>query len=424
MNKASTIFICILYLSITLAFTTNAVFSSLNNDQVWEIFDTITPTLDKIQWQEEGNAGPPSWIEDGRWYYANSRIILVKSGHYLFASFSESFNWSAVNASFEEDGWHTYPSFEAFRTDVMNNPHWWLLYSWGLNANWLGITVNTTKVEIELPGGPGTSEALMRISCQITNIPGFFIGEREVDMGLGRLKLPSPLFAGFDLTTIYIGDFEALQWIENYGPGHRHYKIYFETPANLLTKYKDQYSLILRIDPPHVGKIHDFHRLINITMPSDTEVLDASPANISHYSGNIIVFDLTQADRYPESFYGTSGPPIKSFSQIFVESFFIVVGDPSAWLAFVSLLAIGYTGFQGRRVWSRRKTYYRLYRSMVSLYNRYAHNFDKLFDEIEKLSMSITAYFVEDKITDDQFDKLLARRDDLLERANKLKGQN
>jgi hypothetical protein len=245
-----------------------------------------------------------------------------------------------------------------------------------------------------------------------------------VDMGLGRLKVPSPLFAGFDVTTIYIGDFEALQWIEDYGPGHRHFKIYFETPATLLTKYQDQYSLSLRIIPAQVGKIHEFNRLINVTMPSDTEVLHVSPANISNYSGNIMMVTLTEEDRYPESFSGISGPPVKSFSQIFIESFFIVVGDPSAWLAFVSLLAIGYTGFQGRRVWSRRKTYYRLYRSMVSLYNRYSTNFDKLFDEIESLSTAITTYFVEGKISDDQFDKLLTRRDDLIERANKLKEQN
>jgi hypothetical protein len=420
MRHVSTLSIGLFVLCITLAFAAPDVCSLPSDDQVWEIVDTITPTLDTIKWQEEGGAGPPSWITDGRWYHANSRIILVKSGHYLFASFSEGFDWPAVNASLEEEGWHAYPSFDAFRNDVLNNPNWWLQYSWGLDAHWLGISVNTTKIDVELPNGPGTSEVLLRLSCQITNIPGFFITERVEDIGLGHLKLPSPLFAGFDLTTMYIGDFEALQWIEDYGPSHRHYKIYFETPATLLTKYKDQYSLLLRINPPHVGKMHEFNRMMNITMPSDTEVLRTSPANISHYSENIMRFTLTEGDRYPESFSGISGPPIKSVSQIFIESFFIVIGDPSAWLAFVSLLAIGYTGFQGRRMWSRRKTYYRLYRSMVSLYNRYAQDFDKLFDEIESLSTSITTYFVEDKITDDQFDKLLTRRDDLLERARKL----
>jgi hypothetical protein len=421
MSRGSRVFICLLCLSLALSFTPQKVFASPGDDQVWEIFDNVTPMLEKIKWQEEGNTGPPAWIEDGRWYYANSRIILVKSGHYLFASFSESFNWPAVNASFGKDGWHSYPSFEAFRKDLLNNPNWWLCYSWGLDASWLGVTVNTTKVEVELPGGPGTSEALLRISCHITNIPGFFVTERFVDMGVGRFKLPSPLFAGFDLTSIYIGDFEALQWIEDYGPGHRHFKIYFETPANLLTQYKDEYSLTLRINPPYTGKIHDFNRLINITMPFDTEVMSASPANMSSYSGNIVMFNINAGDRYPESFSMKSGPPIKSLSQSFIESFLIVVGDPSAWLAFVSLIAIGYTGVQGRRVWSRRKTYYRLYRSMVNLYNRYSNNFEKLFDEIETLSMSVTNYFVEGKISDDQFDKLLTRRDDLIERAYKLK---
>lgn len=421
MNKESIILVCILFLGLVFSFNIQQVLSSPLNDQVWEIFDNITPTLETIKWQEEGSAGPPSWIEDGRWYHANSRIILVKSGNYLFASFSENFDWTAVNASFGEDGWHPYPSFEDFRNDLINNPNWWLLYSWGLDANWLGVTFNTTKVEVELPGGPDTSDALLRISCHITNIPGFFISERFVDLGIGRFKLPNPLFAGFDVTSIYIGDFEALQWYEDYGLGHRHFKIYFEAPANLLTKYKDKYSLTLGINSPHVSKIHDFNRVITITMPSDTEVMSASPSNMSNYSGNTVMFNINEGDKYPVSFSAISGPPIKSFSQIFRESFLIVVGDPSAWLAFVSLIVIVYTGFQGRRVWSRRKTYYRLYRSMVNLYNRYSNNFEKLFEEIENLSMSITNYFVEGKISDDQFDKLLTRRDDLIERANKPK---
>lgn len=57
---------------------------------------------------------------------------------------------------------------------------------------------------------------------------------------------------------------------------------------------------------------------------------------------------------------------------------------------------------------------------MVNLYDHYSYDFRKFNHEIEELSKSITKYFIEDKINDDQFDKLLTRRDDLLERAKRL----
>jgi hypothetical protein len=42
----------------------------------------------------------------------------------------------------------------------------------------------------------------------------------------------------------------------------------------------------------------------------------------------------------------------------------------------------------------------------------------RFHQEIDNLSISIFKMLVEDKISDDQFEKLLKRRDDLLERAN------
>lgn len=56
---------------------------------------------------------------------------------------------------------------------------------------------------------------------------------------------------------------------------------------------------------------------------------------------------------------------------------------------------------------------------MVNTYERYSHDFAKFHQEMESLSKTITQYFIEDKINDDQFDKLLTRRDDLLERARR-----
>ena len=63
--------------------------------------------------------------------------------------------------------------------------------------------------------------------------------------------------------------------------------------------------------------------------------------------------------------------------------------------------------------------YYRLYRSMVNLYDHYSSNLQKFNQEMGNLSKSITKYFIEGKINDDQFDKLLIRRDDFMERVKR-----
>jgi hypothetical protein len=396
-------------------------FSSTANSETWEIFDRITPTLDEIEWFEEGvHPGPPSWISDGRWYDAHSRQILVKSGNYIFATFYETFNWTAVNESFEKEGWHIYPSFDDFRSDVINNPSWWLLFSWNIPGDWLGISLNKTKVVIEFD--PNSFTTHIEISCHITNIPGYFVESlgQPMEIGIGGEKLPKPLFAGLDLTAIYIGDFDALQLHDDYGPNHGYYKIYFKAPANLLSQCMDTYSLSLGVYPPHIGQNHNAYRFINISMPSDTEVKSTSPSNISTYTGNIAMFAITQGDRYPQSFQVTSGPPEKDFTEIFLENVTRWVTEPEIWIALGTAIAAIYATFRGKQIWGRQKTYYRLYRSMVNLYDHYSQNFTQFNQEMENLSKSITKYFIEGKINDDQFDKLLTRRDDFIERAKKL----
>ena len=394
-------------------------FSSTTDSQSWEIFDTITPTSDSIEWLEEGvHPGPPSWISDGRWYSAHSHQILVKAGNYIFASFDECFNWTAVSAYLEKEG-HPHPSFDDFKSHLLNDPSWWLFYSWGVSMDWLGISLNRTKVGVEFDAA--TSTACVEISCHITNIPGYFMEStsRQKEIGIAGKKLPDPLFAGFDLTQIYIGDFEALQWQEDYTSDHRNYRIYFKAPASLLSQYQDTYSFSLAVSPPYIGQVHNAYRFMNISMPSDTEVKTTSPQNMSTSTGNIAMYGIGKGDRYPKSFQVTSGPPEKDFTEILMENVARWVTEPEIWVAIGTAIAAFYATFHGRRIWGRQKTYYRLYRSMVNLYDHYSQNF-KFNQEIENLSKSITKYFIEGKINDDQFDKLLTRRDDLIERAKKL----
>jgi hypothetical protein len=394
-------------------------FASAEENQSWEVLDTVTPTLDSVEWLEQGfHSEPPSWISDGRWHEAHSRQILVKSGNYIFATFSESFNWTAVNASFGKEGF-IYSSFDDFGSHLHNDPNWWLGYSWGISGDWLGISLNKTRVVIGYDSN--TSITFVEISCQITNIPGYFLDTASSprEIGIAGEKLPKPLFAGFDLTAIYLGDLEVLQLYEDYGPDHRHYKIHFKAPANLLSRSKETYSLSLGISPQCLGQIHNVHRSINISMPSDSEVRITSPSNISTCCDNIAIFALSEGDRYPQSFHVTSGPPVKGLTEILLENIGRWATEPEIWVAFGTAIAAFYAIFHGKKMWGRQKTYYRLYKSMVNLYDHYSSDFQKFSREMENLSKSVSKYFIEGKINDDQFDKLLTRRDDLIDRAKR-----
>lgn len=186
----------------------------------------------------------------------------------------------------------------------------------------------------------------------------------------------------------------------------------------------ETYSLSLEVSPQCISQVHNAYRFINVSMPADSEVRNTSPSNISTCSDNIAMFTLSKGDRYPQSFQVVSGPPVKDFTEILVESIVRWVTEPEIWVALGTAIAAFYAIFQGKKMWGRQKTYYRLYRSMVNLYDHYSHNFPKFSQEIENSSKSITKYFIEGKINDDQFDKLLTRRDDLLDRAKRLSGKN
>jgi len=379
-------------------------FSPTENHHVWHILDIITPTLDSVEWIEEAIYNKSiEWISDSRWYEAHSRLTLVKSDD-IFVSFSEIFNWTAVNGGLL----HPYSSFDEFRNTISSNPSWWLGYSWGIDVDWHGVPLNRTKVRTEF--NSTTSRAEVYIWCHITHIPEYVLGEQRLENWL----------TGFDLTAISVGSLEALQLYKDFTANKTYYYLYFKAPANIMSQFKDAYSLGLDVSPLYRGLRYDVEQKIQIAMPSNTEVRSASPSNMSTFSGNAVTFTIHEGDRYPTSFLVTSGSPIKDVTQSFLESAGRWLTEPSTWVAFATLTVLFYTAFSGKRIWSRRKTYYRLYKSMVNIYDRHALNFTQFYQEIENLSRSITKYFIEDKITDDQFDKLLTRRDSLIERARKL----
>jgi len=278
--------------------------------------------------------------------------------------------------------------------------------------------VNRTKMVFEFD--PSTSRATIVIYCLITNLPAFFLetANRQEETGIAGEKLPRPMFAGLSLDSVYIGDFEALELIEEYREDFRHFKIFFKAPANLLSQYRDGYSILLPVDPRFTGTQSHMSRSIEVSMPSGTAVYNASPANMSQLMDNKAIFMMGPEDHYPDVLQAESGPPVKDLQQMIYENAGRWLVDPTTWVAFGTLVALSYTAFRGKQMWNRRKTYYRLYKSMVNTYAHYSSNFKELQAEMDTLSKSIIKYFIEDKINDDQFDRLLARRDDLVKRAS------
>lgn len=368
----------------------------------WHVLDIITPTLNSIEWIEVGNySEPPSWISDGRWYEAHSRKTLVKPDD-IFTSFSEILNWTAVNMGFS----HPYSSFDEFKEEISKDPSWWLEYSWSVDVGWHGVSLNRTKVVTKFDAETAIAEVY--IWCHVTNIPEYILGEKRFET----------MLTGFDLTSVSVGSLESLRWYEDYTPAGRYYYIYFKAPANLMSLYRDTYSLILEVSPLYKNSTYNVEQTIQIIMPSNTEVKSASPPSMATFGKNAATFTIHRGDRYPALFSITSGSPLKDVTQSFLESASRWLTEPSIWVAFGALAGLFYTAFRGTRAWQRRKTYYRLYRSMVNIFDHYSKDLPRFYQELDNLS--ITQYFVEDKLTDEQFDKLLTRRDDLIERVKRL----
>jgi hypothetical protein len=97
---------------------------------------------------------------------------------------------------------------------------------------------------------------------------------------------------------------------------------------------------------------------------------------------------------------------------------------PIGWTATGSLLALVITGLRGRTILKRNNTYRRLFKSIVTLFDLYSQDPQRFHREMDSVSKSIFKMVVEDRITDDQFEKLLRRRDDLLERAERATDKN
>jgi hypothetical protein len=361
---------------------------------------------DEVRWREQGatEEARPS-IAVGLWFAMSKRESLVSASD-IFVSTYERLNWSRLAAALSDVYNLQFTDFDEFVQYLAIDRLWWLNVTWDMNPGRYGIASNTTEIDYSF--NDGDYEAELWTSFHITRIPEYFIGSERLESWL----------VGFDLTPISTGNLRLYEFRQDSGMNGSYYNLYFEAPANILVQHGDNFTFSLDITPSSRGQPVNMRQVIEINMPPNTEIKEISPLNMSTApEGNTATFVLAEDDRYPLSFTVVSGHPTKPFSQVVWEGASVWVLTPGGWAAIASLLVLTFTAVRGRRIWRRSKLYHHLYNSMVTIYDLYSGDVMKFHQEMANVSTSIFKLLIEDKITDDQFEKLLVRRDDLLARV-------
>jgi hypothetical protein len=381
--------------------------------KVWYITDEITPSLDEVKWLETGAiAEPPSWITDGEYYQANMRQSLVNAND-IFVSTYEQFNWSLVRPVAEFYYGVNFASFQNFENAVKNDTVRWLDASWNLHTEWYGVSHNTTEVVFSF--NETTSVAELKTWFHITRVPEYVKGEETLENWL----------TGFDMTPVSTGCLKLWEFYRDYNIKETTYSLFFEAPANVLSQHGDNFTFRIGASSYYHGSTYETQQVIDINMPATTEAKTALPSDMSpELKGNTATFRIfTPGDTYPSLFSVTSGPPAKSLSQAVWDNVTLALLSPGGWVTIGSLIVLSVTGLRGRRIWQRNKLYHRIYKSMVTVYEMYSKDRVKFYREMDNVSRSSIKMLLDDRITDEQFEKLLKRRDDLVERSEKQQTQ-
>ncbi len=382
------------------------------DDAVWSVHDVIEPTLDRVKWFEEGTIpAAPTWIADGSWHEASMRQTLVSEGD-IFVSTYEFVDWSLVRSNAEKLYGATFNSFKDFATALQNNPGKWLSMSWEIDTDWYGVAPETTKIRTSYD--QASSNAELWTWFHITHVPEYFVSEGKLETWL----------TGFDLTPISVGSLQRWEFYEDWSQTEIKYELHFEAPANLISQSAGNYTCKLGVSADYQGYTFKIQQAIDVKMPTNTEVKAATPNNIASLNGDTATFVISRGATYPEAYTVISGPPTKSIWQAFTESAAVWMLTPVGWASTGSLLVLVLTGLRGRTILKRNNTYHRLYKSMVTLFDLYSQDLSRFREEIDNVSKSIFKMMVEDRITDDQFEKLLRRRDDLMQRAEMQSARN
>ncbi len=402
MSKLPFCFSVLIILLLVLGSMVAKPYSQSSDAKIAYIRDIIDPTPDGVKWSEEGGIEvAPIWISNGYWNGLSVQQSLVSSND-IFVSWYESFNWSLVRSYYG----FSFASFGDFANYLIANPTWWINHTWKIDPDWSGISSNMSKVMLAF--NETTSEVGLSMWFHITRIPEYFVSHGGLQSWL----------VGFDLTPVSTGDLEAWEFHEDWNMNGTHYTLYFKAPAHVLAQHGGNFTFNIGVSELYQDMTVNNSQVIDINMPANTEIIESSPSNLALQEGNTATFVKAPEDRYPIAFTVTSGPPAKSLTQVITDSASAWFLTPGGWAAIASLLVITFTALRGRRIWNRNRLYHRLYKSMVTLYDMHPNDYPRFHQEMDSVSRSIIKTLVEDRITDEQFEKLLHRCDDLLERSH------
>jgi len=394
----------LLVLLVTFALTSTQRMAHCADDNVWYVHDVIDASLEEVKWVEDGAIRQdPEFIADGSWSHASMRENLVATND-IFVETYEQFNWTLVKPMVEYYYGKTFNMFDDFANFVKTSPNEWLALSWQIDTEWYGVPLNTTKVKYSYNDTANTAE--MYTWFHITRIPEYFAGEGKMESWL----------TGFDLTPVSTGNLKLFEFSKEWSQNGVFYTLRFTAPASILTQHGDNFTVTIPVSSDYRGYTFKIQQVIDVNMPPNTEVREASPGNLSLLKGNTATFVIATDERYPAAFTVVSGPPAKSFGQAVWEGASVWFLTPGGWAAIASLSVLSFTGLRGRRIWNRSRLYRRLYKSLVTVYDMYSKDLIKFHQEMDNMSRTIIKMLIEDRITDEQFDRLLRRRDDLLQR--------
>ena len=322
----------------------------------------------------------------------------------IFVSTYEMFSWSLLQPTAEDLYDANFASFSSFQNKVINNPSPWLNFSWSVDTNWYNVPLNTTRVTFSFDATDSTTELWMWF--HITRTPEYLVGQGTLENWL----------TGFNLTPISVGSLSRWELYKDYNEGEQYYNLHFEAPADILSQHGDNYTLTLPVSTSYQGYTFKINQIIDVNMPANTEIKQTFPS--STHSENTATFTIARGDQYPSNYTVISGSPAESLAQILQKDANLWFTTPAGWAALASLLVLSITGLRGRTLWRRNKLYHHLFKTMVTIYDLYSPDLEKFHQEMKNISASIFKMLIDDKITDEQFEKLLKRRDDLLGRLN------
>ncbi len=172
--------------------------------------------------------------------------------------------------------------------------------------------------------------------------------------------------------------------------------------ARVLRQVGDEYTAAIDIAPQFQDTTNDEVRAVTFVMPPETEVEDVAPSTVGSFKDNVATFTISKDTKFPYYLTITSGPSEKTVTQLFVENF----TSPDRILVMAGVGTLLVSGFQGASMLRRRKAYGRTAKLIAKIYENKRRDQKALSSELITIHDSLYRMFVEDKMTDEQFEKL------------------